>query len=96
MVTDPAHPLFGREFRVISVTSKGLRESSVRVEYCKHITILIPLVATDQIERTDAMNSKLTYESVVELTSLAKEDGILCVSSQAESGKDSQPHTKKK
>jgi hypothetical protein len=70
---------------VLSVTSGGLTDSVVMAEYRKGITIRIPVLSTDRFSRIDSSYSKLTYDSVKEIVSLAREIDCLCHNNQKKS-----------
>jgi hypothetical protein len=72
-VRDPAHPLFGRAFRVIrSVQRGGNFPISYEVEYRDDISLLVPVAAT---EPQDGMENrtKLSLEALHDLISLVEQ-----------------------
>ena len=73
-MTDPAHPLFGQTFQVLSV-SRGTSDSShVFVRYRDDITLRIPRRATNFATLGDAApRIKLCLVAVEEFLSLVKE-----------------------
>jgi hypothetical protein len=73
-VCEPAHPLFGRTFRVIrrSVHRGGGFPLSYEVEYRDGASLLIPVAATEP--RTSMENrTKLSVEALHDLTSLVEQ-----------------------
>ena len=72
-VTDPAHPLFGRRFRVLSVHDSPGLVGHVLVSYRGHMHIRIELRATDLAPFPPALPAtKLTSQAVIELTQLTQ------------------------
>ena len=73
MVRDPAHPLFGRTFRVIrSVHRGGNFPLSYEVEYRDGISLLVPVAATTP-QMTGENRTKLSVEALQDLTSLVEQ-----------------------
>jgi hypothetical protein len=72
-VQDPAHPLFGRTFRVIrSVHRGGSFPISYEVEYGDSASILIPAVAIEQ-QYSMENQTKLSIEALCDLISAAEQ-----------------------
>jgi hypothetical protein len=72
-VLDPAHPLFGRTFRVIrSVQRGGNFPLSYEVEYRDGISLLVPVAATEPQISTEN-RTKLSVEALHDLTSLVEQ-----------------------
>ncbi len=69
-VTDSTHPLFGRTFPISSVSSKV---HNVFVTYRNYIILRIPFSATNLASKQNFLTSKLTWSSLYEFVSLAKE-----------------------
>jgi hypothetical protein len=73
-VTDPAHPLFGQTFQVLSI-SRGINGSAhVFVRFRDDITLRIPRLATSLETRIDAAPcAKLCVAAAEEFLSLVEE-----------------------
>jgi hypothetical protein len=71
-VTDPAHPLFGRRFPVVSVSSTGHRCAMVAVSYRQNMVLRIPISATNLVGSQPVHQTKLTLVALTELISLAE------------------------
>lgn len=71
---DPAHPLFGRTFRVIrrSVHRGGGFPLSYEVEYGDAASLLIPVVATEPHNPAEN-RTKLSVEALCDLISVAEQ-----------------------
>jgi hypothetical protein len=85
-VTDPAHPLFGRRFPVISVTASPRAQGHVYVAYRRSMVLMIPLPATSLRPMRQGAATKLTLEAIQDLVALAGESEDACPSSHATSG----------
>jgi hypothetical protein len=73
-VTDPTHPLFGRRFRVVSISHPPQRPGQVTVAYRKGLRLRIPVLATNLAPRNAApAPSKFTRAALLDLLSLVKE-----------------------
>jgi hypothetical protein len=73
-VTDPTHPLFGRRFRVVSVSHPPRRPGQVTVAYREGMRLRIPVLSTSLAPgNAEALRSKLTREALLDLFSLVKE-----------------------
>jgi hypothetical protein len=72
-VLDPAHPLFGRTFRVIRWVQRGGNfPRSYEVEYRDGISLLVPVAATEaQIAAEN--RTKLSVEALHDLTSMVEQ-----------------------
>jgi hypothetical protein len=73
-VCEPAHPLFGRTFRVIrrSVHRGGGFPLSYEVEYRDGASLLIPVAATEP-RKSIENRTKLSVEALHDLTSLVEQ-----------------------
>jgi hypothetical protein len=85
-VTDPAHPLFGRRFPVISVTASPRAQGHVYVAYRERMVLMIPLPATSLQPTRRGAATKLTLDAIQDLVTLAGESEDACPSSHATSG----------
>jgi hypothetical protein len=97
-VTDPAHPLYGRQFELISAARHP--DGHVFVRYRDGIVLRLPRGATSLLTLDrDAPCARLCRSAVVELLALVKEyESCPKVrrSPRAESGPRSRPKTGKK
>ena len=74
-VTDPAHPLCGRRFRVLSISHQPHSPGFVLVAYRDSIQLRIPVPATSLWARhVSSSRTKLTKEAIHDLLALVKED----------------------
>ena len=100
-VTDPAEPLFGRRFEVVSIARGDEAVAHVFVRYCDDIVLRVPLRSTSLSPLVDhTPRGKLSPSSVEEFLALVKEYE-LCPPNQAKrrprkSGKRSRRKTAKK
>ena len=85
-VTDPGHPLFGRRFRVVSVTRSPRTQGHVYVAYRGCMQLMIPILATSLRPMRRGTATKLTLEAIHELVALAGESEDACPSSPVTSG----------
>ena len=85
-VTDPAHPLFGRRFPVLSISSAPNAVGYVYVTYREYITLRIPRDATNLAPALSTLETKLTVAAVEQLVSVARGCKVLCQESQKMSG----------
>jgi hypothetical protein len=90
-VTDPAHPLFGRRFTVLSICKSAHGIGSVLVAYRDSIQLRISLPATSLNFAPAALRTKLTKEAIQQIISLVKEDPESCHTRHNPSGNDSRP-----
>jgi hypothetical protein len=80
------HPLFGRRFAVISISTPPSGAGHVIVAYRSHMRLRIRIEATQLALPRRYLGTKLTLESVTELVMLAKQCEVLCPSNQMQSG----------
>jgi hypothetical protein len=97
-VTDPAHPLYGRKFEIVSAARSP--DGHVLVRYRDGIVLRVPRAATSLLTLgRDAPDGKLSRSAVEEFLSLVKEYE-LCPKVRrfphAKSGPRSRPKTGKK
>ena len=85
-VTDPTHPLFGRRFKVHSITRSDASSARVLVIYRGDIRLAIPRGVTNfsLLDRVEP-RARLSAEAVREFLSLVKEYE-LCPSNPVPSG----------
>jgi hypothetical protein len=89
-VTDPTHPLFGRRFRVISISHPVKRPGHVVVAYRDGMRLRIPVLATNLIPgKPSSPTSKLTRDALLDLLALVKECEGPCPDNRSGSGADS-------
>ncbi len=72
-ITNPSHPLFGRQFPLISVSNPPIGEGNVYVEYRGFMTLKIPISATKLGRAPFSLSTKLSLSSLKELVELFKE-----------------------
>ena len=77
-VTDSTHPLFGRRFPLLSVSSRPNATGYVYVAYREYITLRIPKDATNLAPVRSTLRTKLTADAVEQLISVAEECKVLC------------------
>jgi hypothetical protein len=85
-VTDSAHPLFGRRFEIISITTPLHSPGHVYVRYREKMVLHIPVPATNLTEPRRTIQTKLTSQAVEEFISLANHCEVLCQSNRKKSG----------
>lgn len=87
---EPRHPLFGRRFRLVSITGALVSAGYARAEYRPGITLMLPLPVTSLWPHPErcAMRTKLSAEVLRELVAIAGESEGACPLSPATSGKD--------
>ncbi len=85
-VTDPRHPLFGRRFPVRSIGAPERGATYLFVAYREHMTLRIPLTSTNLIAPRSAIPTKVTFEAVTDLLTLAEHCEALCPHDQPMSG----------
>ena len=93
-VTDPCHPLYGRRFPVFSLGLSARSVGFVTVIYRDPLRLRIPISATNLAPTPQVPTSKLTFSSVTELITLAKQCEGLCLSHPKPSGTDSRRTSK--
>jgi hypothetical protein len=77
-VTDPRHPLCGRRFPLLSISSSPHAPGFALVVYRQYMRLRIPLSATDLTATVIPPSTKLTLEAVTDLVHFAKDDEVLC------------------
>jgi len=85
-VSDPAHPLFGRRFTLISQAKPRHGSGHAMVVYREYMRLRIPLSAISVQPHQLDSKTKLTLDSVTELVTLIKQWEVLCPSSLKNSG----------
>lgn len=96
-VTDPTHPLFGRCFRLRSVSTSPPRAGQVWVVYRDDILLRLPLTATNLAPLPLVLRPvKLTAAAVQELVALLQPTPAPCPAHPANSGADSRPRSSTK
>jgi hypothetical protein len=87
-VVDPAHPLHGRRFHLVSITRGTCSDSCARVEWRFGLTLLLPLTVTNFGARNEerGMRTKLSIEALEELVAAAEASEGACPSSLGRSG----------
>jgi len=77
-VIDPTHPLFGRRFPLLSVSSRPNATGYVYVSYREYMILRIPKDATNLAPVLSTLQTKLTADAVEQLISVAEECKVLC------------------
>lgn len=95
-VIDPSHPLFGRRFAFLSMSTPLQGDGHVCVVYRDHMTLRIPRSATSLAEPRQTFPTKLTLPALTELISLVKQCEVLCHTNQKKSGDACPPNSKTK
>src|SRR6266516_5638849 len=72
-VTDPTHPLFGRRFALISVSSPLQGAGSAFVSYREYMVLRLPVASTTLALSRPVISTKLTYAAVKELLTIAED-----------------------
>ena len=91
-MTDPSHPLYGRRFRVLSISHPPQRPGHVVVAYRDFMRLRLPVQVTDLASaQTTAFRTKLTRASLLELLALLKECEHVCPGDSTRSGTTSPP-----
>jgi hypothetical protein len=86
-VTDPTHPLFGRRFRVVSISHPPRGPGHVIVAYRDGMRLRIPVLATNLVPGNLSLSrSKLTRAALLDLFSLVKECEGSCPGQRNASG----------
>jgi hypothetical protein len=87
-VIDPTHPLYGRRFRLVSITRGTCSDSRARVEWRFGLTLLLPLEVTNLVPRNEQRTTptKLSIKAIEELVAVAEGSEGECPSSLGRSG----------
>jgi hypothetical protein len=85
-VTDPRHPLFGRRFPLISISSARQSAGQVFVAYRDAMVLRIPLASTTLAASRPPASTKLTFDAVTDLLMVAEDCEALCPFIQPRSG----------
>jgi len=89
-VTDPSHPLFGRRFRVVTISHPPHRPGHVTVAYREGMRLRIPVVATNLAPGGVLLpRTKLTRAALLDLLGVVKECEASCPDRRNASGADS-------
>ena len=76
-VVDPTHPLFGRRFPVISVSSPLHGPGNVLVSYREHMVLRLPVTSTTLASSRPVISTKLTPDAIKELMTIAEDCEVL-------------------
>jgi hypothetical protein len=96
-VTDPAHPLCGRRFPLVSIHSTLHSTGYVLARYRQDILLRIPLPATDLSPPHPRTDLKLTSHTLTELIRLAEQWEVLaCQTDRKTSGAHSPRNSRRK
>jgi hypothetical protein len=86
-VIDPTHPLYGRRFRVLSISHPPQRPGHVVVAYRDFMRLRIPAPATNLTpDHLRPLRTKCTRAALRELLALTKECDGACTDHPATSG----------
>ena len=89
-MTDPAHPLCGRRFRVLSVSHPPHGPGHVVVAYRDFMRLRLPVPATSLAPGHPApRRTKLTRQALLDLLALVQECAAPCPDHRDSSGADS-------
>jgi hypothetical protein len=89
-VTDPSHPLYGRRFRVLSISHPPQRLGHVVVAYRSFMRLRIPVQATNlSADKNPLLRTKCTRVALLELLALTKECQGACTDHPGTSGNGS-------
>ena len=72
-VNDPTHPLYGRRFPLISVSSPLRGPGSAFVSYREYMVLRLPVAATTLAPSRPVISTKLTLSAVKELLTIAED-----------------------
>src|SRR6266516_3922742 len=72
-VTDPTHPLFGRRFALISVSSPLQGAGSTFISYREYIVLRLPVTSTTLTLSQPVISTKLTSDTIKELLTIAED-----------------------
>jgi hypothetical protein len=72
-VIDPTHPLFGRRFPLISVSSPLHGPGNVLVSYREYMVLRLPVTSTTLASSRPVNSTKLTYAAVKEFLTIAED-----------------------
>jgi hypothetical protein len=86
VVTDRRHPLYGRSFPVVSVTSSPAACGHAFVSHGGRALLMIPIAATSLRPLPPVTGTKLTAEAIEDLVARFREAEEECPSSPATSG----------
>jgi hypothetical protein len=86
-VTDPAHPLYGRRFRIISVSHPPQRPGHVIAAYRDFMRLRLPILSTSLAPcHASPPRTKLTRTALLDLLALAQECAAPCPAPPDSSG----------
>jgi hypothetical protein len=92
-VIDPMHPLFGRRFPVLSVSSPLHGSGHVLVSYRESMVLRLPVTSTTLAVSRPVLSIKLTYAAVKELVTIAEDCEVLNALSSKPDLEASSPRT---
>ena len=95
-VTDPTHPLFGRRFMLVSISTSPQNAGYVLVAYRDYMRLRIPRLATNLAPARPTGSTKLTLAAVTELIALAEQCEGLCHTDPPTSGSACHPNSEPK
>jgi len=72
-VNDPTHPLFGRRFSLISVSSPLQGPGSAFISYREYMVLRLPVASTTLAPSRPVISTKLTADAIQELMTIAED-----------------------
>ena len=89
-MTDPAHPLYGRRFSVLSISHPPQRPGHVLVAYRGFMRLRLAAQVTSlRADNSCRLRTKFTRATLLELLALTKEYEGLCTDQPSASGNGS-------
>lgn len=88
-VTDPRHPLFGKELPLVSMTGSRLARGHVYVRHGGTALLMIPISSTSLRAAPHPPRSKLTADAAAALLARVREirEALACASAPERSGR---------
>jgi hypothetical protein len=88
LVTDPGHPLFGKELALVSVTGSRLARGHVYVRHAGTALLMIPISSTSLRRGPEEPRSKLTHDATTALLACIRmtREALECASARERSG----------
>src|SRR5713101_5998815 len=72
-VTDPTHPLFGRRFALISVSSPLQGAGCAFVSYREYMVLRLPVASTTLALSRPVISTKLTADAIKDIMNIAED-----------------------
>jgi len=92
-VTDPRHPLFGKELPLVSISGSRLARGHVYVSHGGTALLMIPISSTSLRAASEAPRSKLTVDAAAALLARIRQfrEAVACASALERSGHACRP-----